>query len=124
MEATRRFERESGVETIESGRLEAEVRELPRRNAVLAISEVRLRLVDNPRGSLIGWASCVLNDALALNNIEIRRSREGRIFLAFPFELGKSEKRHFFFNPISREASRVFEGAILNRLPAHATVSG
>ncbi len=92
--------------------------------APLQVSEVKVRLVDRQQGSLLGWASCVLNGSLFLNGIEIRRSAEGRIFLAFPHQTSPGNRRHFFFNPVNREASRVFEAAILDRLPAGTGLHG
>ena len=61
----------------------------------IQVSEVKIRLLDDPQGNLLGWASCVVNESLFLNNIAIRRSREGKIFLTFPNQVSRSDKRHF-----------------------------
>ena len=83
----------------------------------LDVSEVKIRLVDGGSGGLVGWASCVVGGALYLNNIAIRRSREGRTILTFPAKRSKRDQKYFFFNPISREAKAAFEDAILGKLP-------
>ena len=83
----------------------------------LEIREVKIRLLDDPPGSLLGWASCVVNGCLFLNGIQIRETAEGKMFLAFPSQMSAQDKRHFFFNPINREAHALFEEAILDRMP-------
>ena len=83
----------------------------------LEITEVKIHILDEPTGSLIGWASCVVNGCLFLNGIQIRDSHEGHVFLTFPSQQSAQEKRNFFFNPINREAHEAFEKAILDRIP-------
>lgn len=82
----------------------------------LSVSEVKIRLVDGGTDGLIGWASCVVNGALYLNNIAIRRTREGSIFLTYPGKRSKRDQNYFFFNPISREAKQTLDTAILGKL--------
>ena len=95
--------------------------QFPRRPRIralrLEITEVKIRLLDDPSGSLLGWASCIVNGCLFLNGIQIRETAEGKVFLAFPSQMSARDKRHFFFNPINREAHSVFEEAILDRMP-------
>jgi DNA-binding cell septation regulator SpoVG len=83
----------------------------------IEITEVNVRLLDDPSGSLIGWASCIVNGCLFLNGIQIRESAEGSTFLTFPCQISAQDKRHFFFNPINRNAHRAVEEAILDRMP-------
>lgn len=87
----------------------------------LAVSEVKIRLVDGGTDGLIGWASCVINGALYLNNIAIRRTREGNIILTFPGKRSKRDQKYFFFNPISREAKEKLDQAILGKLSGMGT---
>ena len=82
----------------------------------LEISEVKIRLVNDGTHGLLGWASCVVNGALYLNNIAIRRGRDGRLVLHYPIKRSRSDKKYFFFNPITHEARRVLDEAILGRL--------
>ncbi len=80
------------------------------------VSEVKIRLVDEGADGLLGWASCVVNGALYLNNIAIRRSRSGELILTYPCKRSQSEAKYFYFNPITREAHRVLDEAILGKL--------
>ena len=80
------------------------------------VSEVKIRLVDEGSDGLVGWASCVVNGALYLNNIAIRRSRDGGFVLTYPCKRSRSDQKYFYFNPITREAKRVIDEAILGKL--------
>lgn len=82
----------------------------------LRVSEVKIRLVDGRKDGLIGWASCVVNSSLYLNNIAIRQGRDGEVILTFPAKKSRSNSRYFYFNPISHEAARVLEEAIIDKL--------
>jgi DNA-binding cell septation regulator SpoVG len=90
----------------------------PRRveSGPVEVSEVKIRLVDEGDDGLIGWASCVVNGALYLNNIAIRRGRGGEFVLTFPSKRSRSEQKYFYFNPITREAKRAIDEAILGKL--------
>lgn len=80
------------------------------------VSEVKIRLVDEGADGLLGWASCVVNGAIYLNNIAVRRSRSGELILTYPCKRSQSEAKYFYFNPITREAHRVLDEAILGKL--------
>lgn len=82
----------------------------------IEISEVRLKLLDEIEDSLLGWASCVVNGSLHLDNITIRYDREGRIVLTFPAKRSRTDAKYYYFNPITREAAEVFHEAIIGRL--------
>ena len=80
------------------------------------VSEVKVRFVDGDDKGIICWASCVVNDALFLNNIAVRNARSGEIVLSFPANISRGSKRYFHFNPISKSASAVLKTAILKKL--------
>ena len=80
------------------------------------ITEVKIRLVDGDEAGLIGWASCVVNDALFLNNIAVRYSQDGQIVLTFPAKVSKSSQKYFYFNPISHGAAEALNRAIVEKL--------
>ena len=82
----------------------------------LTVSEVKIRLLDESPDGLLGWASCVINNSLFLNNIAIRRGRDGDLLLIFPAKKSRKDQKYFFFNPISRDAKRILDEAILGRL--------
>lgn len=81
-----------------------------------AITEIRVRILDEERNGLVGFASCVLSGAYFLNNIAIRRGSDGTLFLSYPASRSSHDVEHFYWNPISKEASKVLEAAILGRL--------
>jgi DNA-binding cell septation regulator SpoVG len=74
----------------------------------ISIGEVSIRFNDGQDDDLIGWASCVVNDAVYLNNILVKKGRTG-LYLHFP---RVASKPHFVFNPITSEALAAFEDAI------------
>ena len=86
------------------------------RSRPVDVSEVKIRLVDEAGDGLVGWASCVVNEALYLNNIAIRRARNGAFVLTYPSKRSRSDQKYFYFNPITREAKRVIDEAILGKL--------
>lgn len=84
--------------------------------AGLDISEVRIRLIDQPNGTVLGWASCLVNGVLFLNNIAIVRGEES-IHLRYPFQRAAgSQQKHHHHNPITKDAQEAFDRAILGRL--------
>ena len=82
----------------------------------LRVSEVKIRLLGKRVSKFIGWASCVVNDSLYLNNIAIRRTKDGKVFITFPAEKSGEGSKYFYFNPINQEAARVLEKAIIDKL--------
>lgn len=81
-----------------------------------AVTDVQLRFVEDGHDGLLAWASCVLGGTVVLNNIAVRRGREGGLMLTYPAKLTAAGTRFYYFNPISREASAALERAILRRL--------
>ena len=82
----------------------------------ISISEVKVRLVDDNPDNLVGWASCVVNGALYLNNIAVRRGHDGGLVLVYPGKKSKSDQKYFYFNPITRSAKEALDVAILGKL--------
>lgn len=74
----------------------------------MTITEVRFRpapkVVDS---DLIGWASCVIDGSIFLNNILVKRGRTG-IYLHYP----KSGERRIF-NPINAETESAIRAAVV-----------
>lgn len=88
--------------------------------AEIAISEVRIRFRKGEPGPLVGWASCVVNAAILLDNIEIRRGSKGDLFLSCPAKRSRGGIEHPYFCPISREARAALQEAILGKLSGRA----
>ncbi len=80
------------------------------------LDEVRFRPSPQP-GHVLGWASCVLNGAVFLNNIAVVRDAAGHVRLTYPSLRSQRAVRHFHFSPITRDAQRAFDEAILRGLP-------
>lgn len=86
----------------------------------LDISSIHIRLVENGTDGLIAWVSCVVAHAIKLDNIAIRRSRDGSLFLTYPSKRVSGGQTYNYFNPISAEAAGVVQDAVLTRLAALA----
>ena len=89
-------------------------------NSGLTITDVKVRLVDSGTDGLIAWASCVIAGAIKLDNIAIRRGRDGSLFLTYPCKRTDAGEKYPYFNPISTEAAKAVEDAVLARLAALA----
>ena len=87
----------------------------------IPITDIKVRLVDTGTDGLIAWASCVVAHAIKLDNIAIRRSqRDGALFLTYPTKRTDAGDKYPYFNPVSTEASKAVEDAVLARLAALA----
>lgn len=87
----------------------------------MPITDIKVRLVESGSDGLIAWASCVVAHAIKLDNIAVRRStRDGALFLTYPTKRTDAGDKYPYFNPISSEASKAVEDAVLTRLAALA----
>jgi len=84
-------------------------------SARMEISDVRLRLPNCSEKGVVAWVSCVLN-GIKLDSIVVRRAGSGLPVLGFPGRRSKSGGKHFYFEPVDREARRALEEAILGKL--------
>jgi len=82
----------------------------------IKISDVHLRFPSLPTNNLVCWASCVVAGVLKLANIAVTRVDSGRLALGFPARFSKAGGKHFYFEPVDREARRALEEAILGKL--------
>lgn len=83
-------------------------------------TNVSIRFVQNGADGLIGWASCIVSHAIKVDNVAIRRAKDGSLFLTFPNKVGAGGTRHPYFHPISVEAAKAVENAVLARLASLA----
>ncbi len=90
---------------------------------LIPITDVKVRLVDSGTDGLIAWASCVVSGTIKLDNIAIRRGRDGSLFLTYPAKLTPGGKKYHYFNPISSEAASAVQNALLAHLADLAGVS-
>ena len=82
-------------------------------NPDFRVSEVKIRFANVPRDGLIGWASCVVNGGLYLNNIAIFRNADGTHRTEYPATKGTNDRLYFHFCPINRETRAVIDDAVL-----------
>ena len=83
----------------------------------LSVSEVRLRLVQDGRDGLLAYASCRLGDH-HLDDIAVRRAKDGNIILTYPRRLSSSGTPHYIHRPVNRGMAEILESAILGNLRA------
>jgi len=81
--------------------------------AQLIVSQVKIRLSRGSTSDLLGWASCVINDALFLNSIEIWGRPGGKQWLKFPASSSRSSVEYQYFCPINNPARAALDEAIL-----------
>jgi len=85
----------------------------------LRVSDLRFSEASeaDARTGLVGWIRLVINDAIALDGIALRRTLDGnRLTLSFPARRDGSGRQRFFVRPITDEARRELERQILSRL--------
>ena len=89
----------------------------------LVISDIKLRFVENGKDGLLAWASCVVNGAIFLNNIAVRRGRDGGLLLTYPAKRTAAGAKYHIFHPINADANAQVEEAIVGALAKLATES-
>jgi len=80
------------------------------------ITQVKIRFADKTKKGLVGWASCILDNAIFLNNVMILRDESGRYSLRFPIKKSKRNKIYSYFEPVSDESMQMFTKAIYDKL--------
>ncbi len=82
----------------------------------IPISDIQVRLVEDGSEGLLAFASCVVAGGLKINNIAIRRGKGGSLFLTYPSKQSSKGTRHPYFHPITTDAAKAVEDAVLTRL--------
>ncbi len=70
----------------------------------------------NVSAGLLGWVTCVVDDALVIDWITLRRTRHGRLTLSYPARRDANGNTHHTVRPINDEARRVFEEQVFRAL--------
>lgn len=88
------------------------MRELPR------ISGVRFRRArhEDRRRGLLGWVGITFGDALRLDAIAVRKTREGTLTLAFPRKLDPAGSPHPIVRPLDQSARQAIEARVIGEL--------
>jgi len=79
----------------------------------LRISEVKVRFANVQHDGLVGWASCVVNGGLFLNNITIFGREDGTCRTEYPAKKGSNDRLYFYFCPINRQTRAIIDEALL-----------
>ncbi len=94
-----------------------------KQESLIPITDIKVRLVANGSDGLLAWASCVVSGAIKLDNIAIRRGRDGSLFLTYPAKRTPGGEKYHYFNPISTDAARAVQNALLAQLISLAKLS-
>lgn len=88
------------------------------------ISGVRFRPASSidERNGLLGWASVLLNEALRISSVAVRRTRTGQLVLAFPTRRDSQGVEHPIAAPITHAAHRSIENLVLAELRAQGVL--
>ena len=62
---------------------------------------------------LIGYVSCIMNDAIHIDGVALRKTREGEYSVSFPKKPGRSGDQHFYFKPINEAMRQEFLRQVL-----------
>ena len=85
--------------------------------APIEISDVQVRRPGHPGKGVVAWASCVVS-GIKLNNIVVMRLDDGSLALGFPARFSRSHGKFPHIEPVTAEAKRALEDAILGELRA------
>jgi len=84
----------------------------------VAVSDVRFTEASeaDARTGLVGWIRLVINDAIVLDGICLRRTSSGAYTISFPARRDGRGNQRFFVRPITDEARRELERRVFERL--------
>ena len=68
------------------------------------------------KAGLLGWISCVVNGALVLDGIALRRTRNGRLRLSYPARRDRSGILHHHIKPRDDATRRDLERQVFGLL--------
>jgi len=87
---------------------------------LLVVSRVRFSPADpeDQASGLLGFASCVLDDALHLDGLAVRRSLQGRVLISYPSRRDRRGRAHAPFRPFDDAVRREVERQLIDALLA------
>lgn len=86
---------------------------------LLDVSQIHVRFVEDGTDGLIAWASCVVGNTIKLDNIAIRRSRDGQLYTTYPAKLTSGGKKYNYYNPVNVTAAKAIQEAVLAHFAWH-----
>ena len=87
-------------------------------HAPVTISNIRFVAAgpDDVATGLLGYVSAVLNGALRLDGLALRRTAEGRLTLSFPFRRDHAGNQCFYLRPLNDIARQEIEHQVFQAL--------
>ncbi len=82
------------------------------------VSDVRLvdASPEQIRTGLLGFLSCTVGGGMRLDGMALRRSRSGRLYVAFPARRDAQGREHVQIRPLNASAYRDIEAQIFHAL--------
>lgn len=71
---------------------------------------------DNADCGLLGFVSFILADAVVLDCVAIRRTRDGRVVLSFPLKHDQAGRQHSLVRPVNDAARQAITRAVVEAL--------
>ncbi len=68
------------------------------------------------KGGLIGWTSFVVNGALKLDSVAVRRTADHRLVLSFPARTDGAGRQRFYFRPLDTRTRKEIERQVCAQL--------
>ena len=87
-------------------------------DTALVITETRFTAAPerDERAGLLGYVSLVLNGALRLDGLTLRRRTDGRLYLAYPCRTDTAGRRHPLSHPLDDESRRQIQRQVFAEL--------
>lgn len=82
---------------------------------------MRSTTIDGLAG-LLGWATIEVG-GLAIEDVQVRRDRKGRVYLSFPTRLGKHGDRRPLVRPLTNDARIEIEREVIDALRLQGRVA-
>jgi hypothetical protein len=84
----------------------------------LAVTKVRFHPASPGIGDagLVGFVAFVVNDALGIDNVALRRNPAGVLRLVYPTRTDRAEREHPIVRPLDDDARRSIERQVLDAL--------
>ena len=91
-------------------------------NAMSEVSDVRFTPASaiDQRSGVLGWMTFIVGEGLRIDNVAVRRTRDGRIALSFPARRSRDGRQHPLVHPVDDRSRRRLEREILARLDLEA----
>lgn len=81
----------------------------------MKITKTTVKKVSNEESKLKGFATVIMDDAIAIHNIKILEGKEG-LFIAFPSLKSTSDDRYYdIVHPIRQDIRAAIEDSILKK---------